>query len=52
MSMPTTVLLMILMSLCGLAVLVYGGSGVYREWKKQNTTGLQTEEDRERNKEE
>ena len=50
MSMPTTVLLMILMSLCGLAVLVYGGSGVYREWKKQTTTGLRTEEARERNK--
>ncbi len=52
MSMPVTVLLMILMSLCGIAVLAYGGSGVYREWKKQNTTGLRTEEDRERNKEE
>ena len=52
MSMPLTVVLMVLMILCGTAVLTYGGSGVYREWDKQNTTGLQTEEDRERKKEE
>ncbi|MBO7422894.1 MAG: hypothetical protein J6T99_05855 [Oscillospiraceae bacterium] len=52
MTMGVTVIFMILMSLCGLAILAYGGSGVYREWKKQNTTGLQSEEDRERKKEE
>ena len=48
MSMELTVVLMALMILCGIAVLAYGGSGVWREWKKQNTTGLPTEEDRER----
>ena len=52
MSLQLTVVLMILMILCGIAVLAYGGSGIYREWKKQNTTGLQSEEDRERKKEE
>ena len=52
MSMQLTVVLMILMILCGIAVLAYGGSGIYREWKKQNTTGLPSEEDMERKKEE
>lgn len=52
MSMQLTVVLMVLMTLCGIAVLVYGGSGIYREWKKQNTTGLRSEEDRERKNEE
>ena len=52
MSMRLTVILMVLMILCGTAVLAYGGSGAYKEWKKQNTTGLQSEEDRERKDEE